>query len=63
MARARRRLNRPKETTFILAVLLAVVGVLAYLNVLRVPELHALAFWLVVIAFVILALGDRLRGL
>lgn len=62
MARGRRSVNRPKETTFLVAVIVAAVGVLAYLNVLPVPELRAWAFWIVVLAFAILALGTRMRG-
>ncbi len=62
MARGRRSVNRPKETTFLLSLIVAAVGVLAYLNVLPVPELRAWAFWIVVLAFAILALGTRMRG-
>ncbi len=64
MARARgRRLSRPSQGTFLLAVLVALVGVLAYLDVLKVPELQAMAFWLIVVAFVILALGVMFWGM
>jgi len=64
MARARRReMGRPRQGTVIVASLIALVGVLAYLNVLKVPELQAMAFWLVVIAFVLLVLGVMLWGL
>ena len=62
MARARRSVNRPKETTFLVSLIVAASGVLAYLNVLPVPELRAWAFWIVVLAFAILALGTRMRG-
>ena len=63
MARARRSLGRPRQGTFAVAVLVALVGVLAYVDVLKVPELQAAAFWLVVIAFVLLALGVMYWGM
>ncbi|MCL4529873.1 MAG: hypothetical protein M1282_10725 [Chloroflexi bacterium] len=53
-------LSEPKQITFWIAVIVAVVGVIAYL--VTIPVLSGLAFWLVVIAFIILALGNLLEG-
>lgn len=55
------RLRAPKQLTFIIAVILALVGVLAFLGAL--PGIGSVAFWLVVIGFVILALGNLMKGL
>ncbi len=53
-------LSTPKNVTFWVAVLLAVLGVLA--TFVTIPVLSGLAFWVVVVAFVILALGNLLEG-
>jgi hypothetical protein len=39
---------------------LAVLGVIA--NLVTIPVLSGLAFWLVVLAFIVLALGNLLEG-
>ncbi len=53
------KLNRPKDITFIIAVILAVLGLLG----LFVSALGAYSFWLVFIGFVILAAGNLVSGL
>ena len=55
------RLSAPKQITFWIAVIVAVIGLIAFL----VPTLGfgAVAFWLVLIGFVILALGNLLSNL
>lgn len=55
------KLSAPKQTTFTLAVLLGIVGVLA--KIVPIAALSPYAFWLVVIGFVLLALGSLYRGL
>lgn len=55
------QLSAPKQVTFWIAVIVAVIGVLA--NLFSIPGLVGLAFWLVVIAFIILALANLLEGL
>jgi len=61
------RLNPPKMVTFWVAVVIAVVGVLAYVlavaNVLTFAWLSPLAFILVAVAFVLLLLGLLVKGL
>jgi threonine/homoserine/homoserine lactone efflux protein len=54
-------LTPPKHITFWIAVVVAVVGVLA--SIITIPVLSGFAFWLVVVAFVILAAGNVAEGL
>lgn len=55
------KLSAPKQITFWIAVALAVVGILA--TFVAIPFLSGIAFWLVVVAFVLLALGCFIEGL
>ncbi len=54
-------LNAPKVITWWVAVVLAVVGLIAQLVV--IPVLSGLAFWLVLVAAVLLILATILKGL
>ena len=53
-------LSAPKKTTFSLAAVLAVVGVIVKL--VAVPVVSAYAFYILLAAFVILFLGCLLKG-
>lgn len=53
------KLSEPKVITFIIAVILAVLGVVFAL----VKVLPAYALWFVVAGFVLLALGNLFKGL
>lgn len=55
------KLSEPKVVTFWIAVILAVLGVLASQGMLS--GLSSYAFWLVVAGFVLLALGNLMKGL
>lgn len=55
------RLSEPKVITFWIAVILGVLGILA--NLVTIPVLSGFAFWLVAIGFIILVLGNLLKGL
>ncbi len=55
------QLSAPKQITFWIAVVVAVIGVLA--SLMSIPVLSGWAFWLVVIAFVILALANAMEGM
>ncbi|MGD0173177.1 MAG: hypothetical protein ABSC61_01890 [Anaerolineales bacterium] len=55
------KLSAPKQITFWVAVVVAVVGVIA--SLVTIPVLSGIALWIVVIAFVILALGNLVEGL
>jgi heme/copper-type cytochrome/quinol oxidase subunit 1 len=54
------KLNAPKKTTWWVAVVVGVVGIIA--NFVAIPFLSGIAFWLVVVAFVLLALATYLKG-
>lgn len=54
------RLSAPKKSTWWVAVVVGVVGVVA--NLVTIPVISGFAFWLVVIGFVLLALGTYLKG-
>ena len=51
-------LNEPRQITFWIAVILAVVAVIAQF----VAVVSPYAFWLLLIAFVVLAAGNLLKG-
>ena len=53
-------LSQPKIITFWIAVILAVIGLLGQLFV---ASLAAYAFWLVAAGFVVLALGNLVKGM
>ena len=54
-------LSEPKQVTFIVAVVLAVLGVLGAL--VQIPVLTGLSFWLVVIGFIVLAVANLVPNL
>ena len=55
------RLSAPKQITFWIAVVIAVVGVIAKL--VSIPVLSQQPGWLLLIAFVVLAAGCLIEGL
>jgi len=55
------KIKSPKNITFWIAVVLAVLGLLGFL--VTIPLLTGLAFWLVLVGFILLALGCVLPGL
>jgi hypothetical protein len=55
------KLTPPKNITFWISVIFVVAGLLGYLKVLAF--LTPFAFWLVVIGYVILFLGNLVKGL
>jgi hypothetical protein len=54
------RLNPPKKIVFYISVVLAVVGLIA--SLVTIPFLSGFAFWLVLVAYILLALGNVLKG-
>ncbi len=54
------KLSTPKHATFYIAMLLAIVGLIAYF--VTIPVLSGFAIWLIIAGFVILALGNLLEG-
>jgi heme A synthase len=55
------RLSAPKVITWVIAVVVGAIGILAHLG--TIPVLSGYAFWLVVAAFVLLVLATLLKGL
>ena len=55
------KLNAPKNITWYIAVVVGVLGILG--NLITIPVISGFAFWLVAIAFVLLALATFLKGL
>jgi len=53
----------PKSITWLISVILAALGILFYLGIIKIPVLAPYDFWLVAVAFVLLALGNILKGL
>jgi len=54
------RLNAPKKTVFWISVVLAGLGILG--SLVSLPVISGIAFWLVVIGYVLLFLGNVLKG-
>jgi predicted membrane channel-forming protein YqfA (hemolysin III family) len=55
------RLKAPKQITFWIAVAIAVVGIV--LKLVNIPPLSGHPGWVELIAFVVLALGNLIKGL
>lgn len=55
------KLSEPKVITFWIAVILGALGIIA--NLVTIPVLSGIAFWLVVAGLVVLVLGNLLKGL
>ena len=55
------KLSAPQQTTWWVALIVGVVGIIAAL--VPIPVLSGFALWLVVLAFVILVLATFLKGL
>jgi hypothetical protein len=55
------KLQKPKNITFIIALILVVLGVIGYFG--KLPVIGTYAFWLVLIGFVLLMLGNLIDGL
>lgn len=55
------KLEKPKVITFWIAVILAGLGIIA--NFVTIPVLSGMTFWLVVAGFVVLVLGNLIKGL
>ena len=57
------KLNAPKTTTWLLAVIIGGIGILSHIGIARIPIISPLAFWLVAGAFILLVLAAILREL
>lgn len=54
------QLTPPKRWVFWVSVVLAALGVIG--SLVSIPVVSGLAFWLVVVGFVLLALGNSVKG-
>lgn len=54
------RLTPPKKIVFWISVILAVVGLVA--SFVTIPFLSGIAFWLVLVGYVLLFLGNTVKG-
>lgn len=54
------KLSAPKVVTFWIAVILALLGFLGFL--VTIPVISGLAFWLVLVGFIVLAVGNLIEG-
>lgn len=57
------RLTPPATTTWIVAVILGLLGIFIRVGALHLPGLGIDSFWLVVIAFVLLVIAPLAKGL
>jgi hypothetical protein len=55
------QLSAPKQITWLIALVIGVIGVIAYL--VTIPVLSGLAFWIVVVALVLLLVATFVSGL
>lgn len=55
------KLNAPKQITFLIAVIVGVVGIIG--SFISIPVISGIAFWLLAGGFVLLALSCVLKGL
>lgn len=57
------KLNAPKKTTWWIALVVGVLGILFKLGLISIVGVSAYGFWLVAIAFILLLLATALKGL
>jgi len=60
---AKRQLNAPAQATWIVALLVGLLGILIHERLLRFSGLGIESFWLVAGAFVLLVIASLVRGL
>lgn len=56
-------LNAPTRIVFILAVILAIISLLPMTGILTFAAYAAYGYWLLLLAFIVLAAGNLLKGL
>lgn len=57
------RMNAPKVVTWLIAVVIGVVGILLRLDVLKIPQLELHDFWVLAVGFVVLAIANLFKKL
>ena len=56
------KLSAPTQPVFLISAILAILAVVSALGV-TIPVVSGNAFWIAVLAYVVLALGNMLKGL
>ena len=54
------RLSAPKQVTFLVSLVVAILALIAFL--VRIPNVSPHAFWIAIIAYVVLAVGCAFKG-
>jgi hypothetical protein len=57
------KMRAPKSSTWFISVILAVLGILLYLGIIKISLLLPYNFWIVAVAFILLAFGSIIKGL
>jgi len=57
------KMRAPKSSTWFISVILAILGILLYLGIIKIPLLVPYNFWIVAVAFILLAFGSIIKGL
>ncbi len=56
-------MRAPKSSTWLISAILAILGILLYLGIIKIPFLVPYNFWIVAAAFILLAFGSIIKGL
>jgi len=56
-------MRAPKSSTWLISVILGVLGILLYLGIIKIPLLVPYNFWIIAAAFILLAFGSIIKGL
>jgi len=54
------KLSAPKQGTFLVSLVIAIFALIAFL--VRIPDVSPNAFWIAIVAYVVLAVGCALKG-
>ena len=54
------RLSAPKQFTFLVSLIVAIVALISFL--VKIPNVSPHAFWIAMVAYVVLAVGCALKG-
>jgi hypothetical protein len=57
------KMSAPKTVTWLIAIIIGGLGILIHQGVVKIAGLSAHSFWLVAIAFVLLAIAALIKGL
>lgn len=55
------RLSAPKQFTFLVSLLIAIFALISFL--VKIPNISPNAFWIAIVAYIVLAVGCALKGI